>query len=162
MRRRLTSTLVGAALVLVGCGSSGDDVSPAAAPESTAAPTETTASDATDATGESTATTPAAPTDSATTAAPPTIGSTETAATATPEPPTEPAEARATDGCATDNTATDVAAGPAPAIEVRAAAADNPLPDLAVRRVNCAGGWVNLKNELPGELPLLVWFWAPH
>ena len=55
-----------------------------------------------------------------------------------------------------------MAEGPAPSIEVRAAAADNPLPDLAVRRVNCAGGWVNLKNEIPGPLPLLVWFWAPH
>jgi hypothetical protein len=159
MRRRMTSTLVGAALVLVGCGSAGDDVSPAAAPEPTAATTETFATVTTDG---STATTPVAPTDSATATAPSTTGATIPADTATPEPPTEPAEARAADGCSTDNTATDVADGPAPAIEVRAAAADNPLPDLAVRRVNCAGGWVNLKNELPGELPLLVWFWAPH
>ena len=84
---------------------------------------------------------------------------------AAPAPPTEPAaEALPDDGCSADNSPTepDVADGPLPAIDVRAASVDNPLPDLAVRRINCAGGWVNLKNEIPAELPLLVWFWAPH
>ena len=68
------------------------------------------------------------------------------------------------DGCSIDNvpTPTDVAAGPPPALEVRAESADNQLPDLAVRRINCNGGWVNLKNELPADRPVLVWFWAPH
>jgi hypothetical protein len=49
-----------------------------------------------------------------------------------------------------------------PSIEVRAESVGNALPDLAVRRINCAGGWVNLKNEIPASTPLLVWFWAPH
>ena len=51
---------------------------------------------------------------------------------------------------------------PARARKVAAASADNPLPDIAVRRINCAGGWVNLKNELPADRPVLIWFWAPH
>ena len=68
------------------------------------------------------------------------------------------------DGCSTDNSPTEVAAAPdpAPVIAVDAASADNELPDLAVRRINCAGGWVNLKNEIPADRPLLVWFWAPY
>ena len=68
------------------------------------------------------------------------------------------------DGCNADNspTLTEAAAGPAPAIELRAESAASLLPDLAVRRINCKGGWANLRNELPSELPLLVWFWAPH
>jgi hypothetical protein len=50
-----------------------------------------------------------------------------------------------------------------PAIGVTAAAAEmSPLPDLAVRQINCGGGWVNLKNEIPADKPLLIWFWAPH
>ena len=68
------------------------------------------------------------------------------------------------DGCSADNspTPTESAAGPAPIIELRAESANSPLPDLAVRRINCNGGWVNLRNEIPSALPLLVWFWAPH
>lgn len=42
------------------------------------------------------------------------------------------------------------------------AAIGSPLPELAVRQINGEGGWVQLKNELPAEKPLLVWFWAPH
>jgi hypothetical protein len=69
-----------------------------------------------------------------------------------------------TDGCSLDNAATtpDIAVAPAPPLSVRAESIASPLPDLAVRRINCAGGWVNLKNELPSVEPLLVWFWAPH
>jgi hypothetical protein len=76
-----------------------------------------------------------------------------------PDPPTVPDE-----GCSADNSPTtpDLAEGPLPSIEVRAESVGNALPDLAVRRINCAGGWVNLKNEIPASTPLLVWFWAPH
>ncbi len=76
-----------------------------------------------------------------------------------PDPPTVPDE-----GCSADNSPTtpDFAEGPLPSIEVRAESVGNALPDLAVRRINCAGGWVNLKNEIPADTPLLVWFWAPH
>ncbi len=76
-----------------------------------------------------------------------------------PDPPTAPDE-----GCSADNSPTtpDFAEGPLPSIEVRAESVGNALPDLAVRRINCAGGWVNLKNEIPADTPLLVWFWAPH
>jgi hypothetical protein len=45
---------------------------------------------------------------------------------------------------------------------VRAESAANALPDVAVRRINCAGGWVNLKNEIPADRPVMVWFWAPY
>ena len=31
-----------------------------------------------------------------------------------------------------------------------------------MRQVNGDGGWVQFRNELPAEQPLLVWFWAPH
>lgn len=55
------------------------------------------------------------------------------------------------------------APGPVPQLEVSPEAAQSsPLPDLAVRRLNGDGGWVQLKNELPADQPLLVWFWAPH
>jgi len=79
-------------------------------------------------------------------------------------PGTVPAKAWPDDGCSADNkpTPTESAEGPAPALELRAESADSPLPDLAVRRINCNGGWVNLRNELPSDRPLLVWFWAPH
>lgn len=55
------------------------------------------------------------------------------------------------------------APGPVPTLAVspRSAAA-SPLPDIAVRRLNGEGGWVQFKDELPSEQPLLVWFWAPH
>jgi hypothetical protein len=78
-----------------------------------------------------------------------------------------PAVATASDdGCSADNSPTDVVdtRGATPVIPVRAdaATADTPLPDLVVRRINCAGGWVNLRNEVPADKPVLVWFWAPY
>ena len=55
------------------------------------------------------------------------------------------------------------APGPVPQLAVSAEAAlSSPFPELAVRRLNGDGGWVQLKNELPSDKPLLVWFWAPH
>lgn len=55
------------------------------------------------------------------------------------------------------------AAGPVPDLPVHPdSAIGSPLPELAVRQINGDGGWVQLKNELPSEQPLLVWFWAPH
>ena len=68
------------------------------------------------------------------------------------------------DGCSPDNSPTEVVAapGPAPEVAVRPESAASPLPDLAVRRINCAGGWVNLRNEIPADRPVLVWFWAPY
>ncbi len=79
-------------------------------------------------------------------------------------PGAEPAILWPDDGCSADNSATptESAEGPAPVLERRADSANSPLPDLAVRRINCNGGWVNLRNELPSDRPLLVWFWAPH
>jgi hypothetical protein len=66
-------------------------------------------------------------------------------------------------GSGSDVVLPEPAAGPVPELEVSAeSAAASPLPDIAVRRINGEGGWVQLKNELPGEQPLLVWFWAPH
>ena len=54
-------------------------------------------------------------------------------------------------------------AGPVPVLPVSAeAAAGSPLPEIAVRQINGDGGWVQFKNELPSDKPLLVWFWAPH
>ena len=52
--------------------------------------------------------------------------------------------------------------GPVPALPVAAASAGSPLPEVAVRQINGDGGWVQFKNELPADKPLLVWFWAPH
>ena len=84
----------------------------------------------------------------------------------TSRPPTATAAAAVTpdDGCSADNSPTNVvvAPGPAPDIAVRAESANSPLPDLAVRLINCAGGWVNLRNEIPADRPVLVWFWAPY
>lgn len=42
------------------------------------------------------------------------------------------------------------------------AASGSPLPEVAVRQINGDGGWVQFKNELPSDKPLLVWFWSPH
>ncbi len=42
------------------------------------------------------------------------------------------------------------------------AAVGSPLPEITVRQINGDGGFVQLKNELPSDKPLLVWFWAPH
>jgi hypothetical protein len=53
--------------------------------------------------------------------------------------------------------------GPVPELPVAdASVAGSPLPEIAVRRINGDGGWVQFKNELPADKPLLVWFWAPH
>ena len=55
------------------------------------------------------------------------------------------------------------APGPVPELAVSAeAAGSSPLPEIAVRQLNGDGGWVQLKNALPADKPLLVWFWAPH
>lgn len=53
--------------------------------------------------------------------------------------------------------------GPIPDMPVSAeAAAGSPLPQVTVRQINGDGGFVQLKNALPSDRPLLVWFWAPH
>jgi hypothetical protein len=53
--------------------------------------------------------------------------------------------------------------GPIPDLPVAAASVTgSPLPAIAVRQINGDGGWVQFRNELPAETPLLVWFWAPH
>ena len=54
------------------------------------------------------------------------------------------------------------AEGPVPNLPVAAASAASPLPEVTVRQINGGGGFVQLKNELPNDKPLLVWFWAPH
>ena len=55
------------------------------------------------------------------------------------------------------------AAGPVPELPVSPEAMlASPLPEIAVRQINGDGGWVQFKNELPSDKPLLVWFWAPH
>lgn len=46
-------------------------------------------------------------------------------------------------------------------LPVRSASVDSPLPEVVVRDLN-ASEWVQLKNMLPAQRPLLVWFWAPH
>lgn len=122
-----------------------------AAPVVTVAPDATAAPDGTVAAGETDA-----PAEEA--------GASGQTEPATTEPvTTERSASPALDAdCSVDNTATDVADGPVPSLEVRAESLANPLPDLAVRQINCAGGWVNLKNALPNDKPLLVWFWAPH
>jgi len=68
------------------------------------------------------------------------------------------------DGCSPDNSPTNVvvSAGTTPQIAANPQSANSPLPDLVVRRINCAGGWVNLRNEIPADKPVLVWFWAPY
>jgi PBP1b-binding outer membrane lipoprotein LpoB len=53
--------------------------------------------------------------------------------------------------------------GPIPDLAVSPdAAVGSPLPEVTVRQINGDGGFVQLKNELPSDKPLLVWFWAPH
>ena len=53
------------------------------------------------------------------------------------------------------------ALGPIPDLPVsEEAAATSPLPELAIRRLNGEGGWVQFKNELPADRAVLVWFWA--
>ncbi len=181
MRRcRVASWLAGGVVVLTACGSPsttelaaqpaapGTDAPAAATTELPAQPDDTAAPSPipSDGTAASEPTTPAeTPAEST-----PATASSETSeplpesTTATTEPPVaEPAAVPALDaGCSVDNTVTDVADGPVPALDVRAESLANPLPDVAVRQINCAGGWVNLKNALPNDKPLLVWFWAPH
>lgn len=41
------------------------------------------------------------------------------------------------------------------------AAAESPLPEVTVWDVG-ESDWVQFADYLPGEKPLLVWFWAPH
>src|SRR5262245_11230710 len=82
----------------------------------------------------------------------------------TAAPTAAPPAATSDEGCSPDNSPTPLspAAGPVPEIAVRPESEANDIPDLAVRRINCAGGWVNLKNEIPADRPVLVWFWAPY
>lgn len=55
------------------------------------------------------------------------------------------------------------AEGPIPDLPVSPdAAVGSPLPQVTVRQINGEGGFVQFKNELPADKPLLVWFWAPH
>ncbi len=81
-----------------------------------------------------------------------------------PESAPEPSVLWPDEACSRDNSPTAAASadGPPPALDLRPESTGNPLPDLAVRRINCGPGWVNLKNEVPADRPLLVWFWAPH
>lgn len=73
----------------------------------------------------------------------------------------DPAPPVAEDGSVV--TLPEPAAGPVPVLPVEpASAAASPLPEIAVRQLNGEGGWVQFKNELPAEKPLLIWFWAPH
>ena len=154
--------LAGASIVVAACGPGADDASEPSV-ETTASPVEPAAD-------------PSSP-GSTSTSQPTTTEAPATATgnqTATPTPTTLAPQVDPTttvpgavwpdDGCNADNspTPTESADGPAPIIELRAESANSPLPDLAVRRINCNGGWVNLRNEIPSALPLLVWFWAPH
>lgn len=54
------------------------------------------------------------------------------------------------------------AEGPPPDLPVAEASQASPLPEVAVRQINGDGGWVQFRDEIPSEQPLLVWFWAPH
>lgn len=52
--------------------------------------------------------------------------------------------------------------GPVPDLPVSPASAEaSPFPEVAVRQLNGEGGWVQFKDLLPSEQPLLLWFWAP-
>lgn len=52
--------------------------------------------------------------------------------------------------------------GPVPDLPVSPASAEaSPFPEVAVRQLNGGGGWVQFKDLLPSEQPLLLWFWAP-
>src|SRR5262245_4408159 len=46
-------------------------------------------------------------------------------------------------------------------VAVRPESVNSPLPEVVVRQVQ-TGDYVQLKNLLPANKPLLVWFWAPH
>lgn len=171
-RRRPLALLAAVTITLAACGSE-------SASEPAAEPTAATTEAATPAPTEAPAATPAPepaaepaaePAEPETTAAPAPEPTEAPAPEATEAPAPEPTEAPTpepvgiVDGCATDGSPTLVesAAGPAPAIDIRPESADGPLIDLAVRRINCAGGWANLRNEVPSDRPILIWFWAPH
>lgn len=189
MRHRSIALAVGA-LVLAACGGAAEQTSPTAPPaeaaaDTGAAPTATPSDDA-GATDTADTTPPHTDTDDPpaadttdttdpidttdTTDTSDTMGSTDSPADTGTDPTTAapttaaPSDDRPDDGCSADNApgATDVAEGPRPSIEVREASLANPLPDVAVRRINCAGGWVNIKNEVPADRPVLIWLWAPH
>ena len=46
-------------------------------------------------------------------------------------------------------------------LPVRPESMTSPLPEVVVRHLQ-EHTWVQLKNVLPADLPVLVWFWAPH
>jgi hypothetical protein len=169
LRRRRLGTVVVATVLLAACGSSSDETRSLDAPAPTADSTTPAPSAPTTSLDADLPTSPepeppaAAPSTGGTGQPAPEAPSSSTPASA-PAPEPEPSMAWPDDGCSLDNSpGTAIAAdGPAPAVELRPESAASPLPDLAVRRVNCAGGWVNLRNEIPAAQPLLVWFWAPH
>ena len=186
--RRISATIAIASILTAACGSGSPDTPTAdPAPPAAAAPEPAvdsgTPADAVDTEGAdtdpntdpvdtgSTDTEALPPADEAPTADEPASddGAGEDVATDQPEPDPEPVGDAQTmawpdDGCSADNSPTPASAadGPPPILELRAESADSPLPDVAVRRINCSGGWANFRNELPSDRPLLVWFWAPH
>ena len=165
--RRTTATIALGAVVLAACGPGSADspvAAPAAGPPSPAeARAPSAESDITDV-AELPVVDP--PTDELGSSADrPPDAAPAGASTPESEPNDEPSSVTwPDDRCSADNSPTPVAAadGPPPILELRAESVDSPLPDLAVRRINCSGGWENLRNELPSDRPLLVWFWAPH
>ena len=54
------------------------------------------------------------------------------------------------------------AEGPPPDLPVSPESVDSPFPNLAVRQINGDGGWIQFKDLLPADKPVLVWFYAPH
>jgi hypothetical protein len=69
----------------------------------------------------------------------------------------------ADDGAATTSTQRDDGGVDLVGTEVGTASAieTNPFPDLVVDDLN-RGTQVNLRNAIPGDRPVLLWFWAPH
>ena len=161
-KRVVPFTVVAAISVVASCGS--DD---AAVSSSTGSAPSIPTPSTVDVTAPAEPTTESAPSTAATVDPPETSAAAPETSAAAPESTTEatvPAPAWPDDGCSVDNSAGPVASadGPVPVVPVRDASADGPLPDLVVRRINCATGWENLRNEIPADRPLLVWFWAPH
>lgn len=145
---RLITTAVSIALLASACSSS-DTAAPAATDAPAPAATEASTTDADTSTAATATSTDAS-----------SENSEQAESTEAPAPAsgafTQPGEA-----CDGDPAKpATIADGPAPAIEVRAESMDLPLPDLPVRRLNCGGGWVNLKNELPSDKPVLFWIWG--
>lgn len=82
----------------------------------------------------------------------------ETGETTAPDEP-EPDEPEQVDG---EIVLPDPEPGPVPDLPVSPASAEaSPFPEIAIRRLNGEGGWVQFKDLLPSEQPLLLWFWAP-